>query len=202
MSETLRDFHVQRVSEWEKEMEGKLEGFTRFPDSHFRRIGLPILTGLLDNTFNPAQWREYIGSDLVGLQILDDLDYTKVLFELPPSLQTGPALINSEEHATLSQQSDMIGDQGQIIAENGVVMMHNLINGTLSHIDQVMYARNHQRACETITTLNKIFKHYGVRGEIPFPEGLHEADKTVTGTVEEIPKTQRRINAFDDGESI
>ncbi len=201
MSEELRDFHLQRVTEWEEAMQGNLEGFTRYPDSHFRRIGLPILSGLLDNTFNPSDWREYIGSDLVGLQILDDLDYSKVLFELPPALQSGPALINSEEQPTLSQQSDMIGDQGQIIAENGVVLMHQLITGTLTQIDEIMYRRNFDRACVTITTLNKIFKHYGLEGQIPYPEGLQEAEPAAAVAKEE-KQPQRRINAFDDGESL
>lgn len=200
MNNELREFHIQRVNEWEAEMEGKLTGFTRYPDSHFRRIGLPILTGLLDNTFNPADWREYIGSDFVGLQILDDLDYSKVLFELPPALQSGPALINNEETPTLSQQSDMIGDQGQIIAENGVVLMHELITGTLRKIDEVMYKRNFDRACQTLTTLNKIFKHYGVDGQIPFPEGLKEAVAEPSAETKKQP--QRRINDFDDGESL
>lgn len=194
----IEKFQLEQVKELESTFVN-LTGATRYSDSTFRRLGLPILTGLLDDTFNPLLWAEFIGSNYVPLEILTD-DLRDVLFTLPPLLMPGPAIIARDNQQSLSDASTEIALQGEIIAENGGILINQLINSTAGAIDRAMYGMNFERARQTIATLNEVFEHYGIEGRIEYPEGLSEPDPASRPNAEQ-PKERERY-AIDDGDAL
>ncbi|QXO09749.1 hypothetical protein pEaSNUABM38_00027 [Erwinia phage pEa_SNUABM_38] len=193
----IEKFQLEEVKDLEKTFVD-LTGATRYSDSTFRRLGLPILTGLLDDTFNPLLWAEFIGSNYVPLEILTD-DLRSVLFTLPPLLMPGPAIIAQDNQQSLSDASTEIALQGAIIAENGGILINQLINGAAGAIDRAMYGINFERARQTITTLNEVFEHYGINGRIEYPEGLSEVSLEEKAAA--APKERERY-AIDDGDAL
>jgi len=176
-------YHVNLLLDMEGDMKNVVQGVTRYPESQFRRQGLPILSGLVDGTFDETLWGTYIGSMFVGLEVVSD-DLKEVLFTLPPLLYTGPTLRQVEGQPSLSEESQEISNHGQLITQVGEEAMASLIKGTLDGIDQMMAQENANRAVNTINTINAIFERYNVHGRVPMPEGLTgvlaKADKPVT----------------------
>ena len=168
-------FHVERLLEMEATMEPVISGASRFPESQFRRQGLPLLTMMLDDTFDPQLWANYVGSMFVPLEVVADDNYDNVLFTFPPVMHTGHSLRQVEGQASLSEESSEIYNQTLIMASTGHRMMASLIKDTLGGIESIAHRENTVRAYNTINTLNFVFERYGVAGRVPMPEGLEEA---------------------------
>lgn len=194
-------FQWEELKDLEKTMSGaELLGATRYTDSQFRRVGLPILSGLLDDTFNPLLWAEYIGSNYVPLEILTD-DLREVIFTLPPLLMTGPAIVQNGETMSLSAQSIEIAQQGAIIAENGSMLINQLINNVGGVIDKKMYGMNFERARMTIKTINEMFEHYGLEGRIDYPQGLTPPTESQGG--QPVKQKEERVRYdLNDGDDL
>lgn len=174
-------FHVERLLEMEEEMAPAINGASRFPESHFRRQGLPLLAMMLDDTFDPQLWAQYVGSMFVPLEVVSDNDYDDVLFTFPPVLYTGPSLRQVEGQASLSEESNEIYNQTLIMSSTGHSMMASLIKDTLGGIEDLSFRENTVRAYNTIKTLNFVFERYGLTGRVPMPEGLEETALRLAG---------------------
>jgi hypothetical protein len=174
-------FHVERLLDMEGDMKGILNGNSRFPESNFRRQGLPLLTNMLDDTFDPQQWANYVGSMFVGLEVVSDSDHSEVLFTLPPVMHTGQSLRQVEGQPSLSEESSEIYNQTLIMASAGHQMMAGLIKDTLAGIDILSHRENSIRAYNTIQIINFVFERYGIQGRVPMPEGLEAAAKGYAG---------------------
>lgn len=196
----IEKYQLEQVIELEKSFDGNLMGPTRYTDSQFARIGLPMLTGLLDNTFNALHWAEYMGSNYVPLEILSD-DLKSVIFTLPPLLMSGPAIVNTGDGPSLSDRSTEIALQGAIIAENGDILINQLINRATGAMEHSLYGMNFKRAAQTIKSINDIYEHYGVVGRIEYPEGLTEPDAVPEASTASAKQENRRYD-LDDGDAL
>ncbi|QXO09463.1 hypothetical protein pEaSNUABM11_00039 [Erwinia phage pEa_SNUABM_11] len=176
-----KQFHVERLLDMEDDMKGILNGSSRFTESNFRRQGLPILTMMLDDTFDPQMWANYVGSMFVGLEIVSDSNYDEILFTLPPAMYTGQSLRQVEGQPSLSEESAEIYNQTLIMASSGHQMMASLIKDTLGGIDTLAHRENSIRAYNTIQTINFVFERYGIQGRVPMPEGLEATAKGYAG---------------------
>lgn len=181
---TSQSYREGKMRELEKQMEETLVGNSYSTESYFRRIGLPILSGLLDDTFNERAWMEYTGSAHVALDIYSEDVNPKVLFTIPPMLFIGPSLIIQPDEPSLTAETSQL-----LLQAGGANMLSDeavgqLIVQTMDGIDAVTYRENVRRAKTTIDTVNSIFEYYGIQGRLPFPEGLEAAYAVVIGDAE------------------
>lgn len=181
---TSQSYREGKMRELEKQMEETLVGNSYSTESYFRRIGLPILSGLLDDTFNERAWMEYTGSAHVALDIYSEDVNPKVLFTIPPMLFIGPSLIIQPDEPSLTAETSQL-----LLQAGGANMLSDeavgqLIVQTMDGIDAVTYRENVRRAKTTIDTVNSIFEYYGIQGRLPFPEGLEAAYAVVIGDTE------------------
>lgn len=204
-----RSYRLKTMLALEQDMVEQLHGHSYSSESHFRRVGLPILSGLLDDSFNEPAWIEYVGSAHVPLDIYSEED-KKLLFTLPPLMYIGPSLINQNEVPSLTEETTQLMLQGggaNVMTDEAV---GQLIVQTVEGIDQAAYADNVIRAKHTIDTVNGIFDYYQVRGRVEYPEGLLDAFNAVSKKSEgESPKEKEVVAAkpaqsfvFDDGEEL
>lgn len=167
-------YELNRALDIEKEIRDHLDPYSRFTESMFRRQALPILSGLLDGTFDSNVWTDCIGSGMVSLQVVDDVDNSKLLFQVPALYYTGQTLLHVEGQASLTDESLEISNYAEIMPSVGIRAKHDLIVGTLDGIDKVSYEDNRRRGKRTIDLLNWIFERYGLAGRIPYPAGMED----------------------------
>lgn len=203
-----RAWRHKAMLELEKDMVEQLNGHSYSTESYFRRVGLPILSGLLDDTFNEPAWIDYVGSAHIPLDIIGDED-KQVIFTLPPLMYIGPSLINQDEVPSLTEETTQLIKQGggaNIMTDEAV---GQLIVQTINGIDQVAYKDNVVRAKLTIDTVNGIFDYYGLKGKLEYPEGLMAAYNECSGQPDaekakevEVAKQPAQSYIFDDGEDL
>lgn len=203
-----RAWRHKAMLELEKDMVEQLNGHSYSTESHFRRVGLPILSGLLDESFNEAAWIDYVGSAHIPLDIIDDGDQ-HVIFTLPPLMYIGPSIINQDEVPSLTEETTQLLKQGggaNVMTDEAV---GQLIVQTINGIDQVAYKDNVIRAKHTIDTVNGIFDYYGLKGKVAYPEGLLAAFNECAAEPEaekvkeaEAVKQPVQSFVFDDGEDL
>lgn len=207
-------FEFDKLRDFEKELiEGQYVCST-FTEAMFRRQGLPILSGMLDGTFNELAWENYVGNAFVPLQIVSDVDHSKLLFTIPPLMNTGRSLQHVEGQVSLTEETENIRLQADIISEVGEQQMHQMIDSTLSGIEELSYLENAVAAKYKIDLVNWIFRRYGLTGQIEYPEGLldvvaYAEGKGVAGatTAATEPKAkeaaapqQKKVSGIGDGD--
>ncbi|EEA5212000.1 hypothetical protein ACU6MQ_001700 [Salmonella enterica subsp. enterica serovar Newport] len=180
MNEQMR-FEYNKLKEIENDLAESQNVCSVFTEAQFRRQGLPLLSGMLDGTFNEETWTAYVGSPFVPLQIVDDADNSKLLFTIPALLNTGRSLITVDGEPSLSDETEYIRRQVDVIATVGETQMYKMIDYTLTGIENMSLAENSVRAKYIIDLLNWIFRRYGVGGQLPYPEGLVEYVDKITG---------------------
>lgn len=166
-------FAMERALSVEEDIRTHIDPFARFPESTFRRQGLPILSGLIDGTFDHNTWVNFVGSGFVPCQVVAD-DLSKVLFTVPAMLYTGQTLLHVEGQQSLSDESMDIDRYAALMPTAGEKAKHDLIVGTLDGIDKLSYESNRQRGFQVIRLLNWIFERYGLAGRIAYPEGMED----------------------------
>ncbi|AWN08963.1 hypothetical protein MLDJOKPK_00139 [Salmonella phage SPAsTU] len=180
MDDKMR-FEYEKLTAIEQDLvEGQFVCST-FTEAQFRRQGLPLLTGMLDDTFNDEAWTDYVGSAFVPLQIVDDMDNTTLLFTIPALLNTGRSLVTVPNEPSLSDETENIRLQAEIIPTVGEKQMYQMIDYTLTGIENMSLAENSVRAKYIIDLLNWIFRRYKVGGQLEYPEGLVEYVDRITG---------------------
>ncbi|EHV4350029.1 hypothetical protein K0L68_001557 [Salmonella enterica] len=208
MNEQMR-FEYNKLKEIEKDLAESQNVCSVFTEAQFRRQGLPLLSGMLDGTFNEETWTAYVGSPFVPLQIVDDADNSKLLFTIPALLNTGRSLITVDGEPSLSDETEYIRRQVDVIATVGETQMYKMIDYTLTGIENMSLAENSVRAKYIIDLLNWIFRRYGVGGQLPYPEGLVEYVDKITGgkntataaeTSVQAPAQAQPIVGIGDGE--
>lgn len=208
MNEQMR-FEYNKLKEIENDLAESQNVCSVFTEAQFRRQGLPLLSGMLDGTFNEETWTAYVGSPFVPLQIVDDADNSKLLFTIPALLNTGRSLITVDGEPSLSDETEYIRRQVDVIATVGETQMYKMIDYTLTGIENMSLAENSVRAKYIIDLLNWIFRRYGVGGQLPYPEGLVEYVDKITGgkntvaaaeTSAQAPAQTQPIVGIGDGE--
>lgn len=168
---TGRSYRHRTMVELEQLMVESLTGNSYSRESHFRRNALPILSGLLNNTFDEDVWMNLVGSPHVAYDVYSD-DGEELLFTLPPLMYVGSSLIGSDDQPSLTEET------GQLIRQAGGANLLSdeavgqLVYKTVQAIGDATYASAVIRAKNTIDTLNGIFRRYGLTGQIEYPEGL------------------------------
>lgn len=206
---TGREYRLRTMLELEKEMVTGLTGNSYSRESHFRRNALPVLSGLLDDTFNEDTWMQLVGSPHVAYDIYSD-DGAELLFTLPPLMYVGSSLIGSDDQPSLTEETGQLIRQAggaNILSDEAV---GQLVYKTVEAIGDATYSAAVVRAKHTIDTLNSIFQRYGINGSIPYPEGLQKAyletekgeaaPTTPTATAAPVATTQNYD--FDAGEDL
>ncbi|WNI83742.1 hypothetical protein [Enterobacter ludwigii] len=174
-------FEYEKLLEMESVLQQGQNVCSVFTESMFRRQGLPLLSGMLDGTFNEDTWVDYVGSAFVPLQIVSDADHSKLLFTIPPLLNTGRSLQHVEGQPSLTEETEAIRQTADIISEVGEQQLHQMIDYTLDGIERLSYEENALRAKRVIDLLNWIFRRYQVNGQLPYPEGLEELCNQIEG---------------------
>lgn len=166
-------YALDRALVVEQDIKDHLDPYARFQESTFRRQGLPILSGLIDDTFDQNSWTNFVGSAFVPVEVVSD-DVTKVLFTIPALNYTGQTLMHVEGQPSLTDESMEIERYSQLMPTAGEKAKHDLIVNTLDGIDKVAYESNRRRAFQVITLLNNIFERYGLSGRIQYPQGMED----------------------------
>lgn len=208
---TGRSYRHRTMVELEQLMVESLTGNSYSRESHFRRNALPILSGLLNNTFDEDVWMNLVGSPHVAYDVYSD-DGKELLFTLPPLMYVGSSLIGSDDQPSLTEET------GQLIRQAGGANLLSdeavgqLVYKTVQAIGEATYASAVIRAKNTIDTLNGIFRRYGLTGQIEYPEGLlaaHAAamnEQPASATAENVappaPAPTTQSFAFDGGEDL
>ncbi|ANZ48056.1 hypothetical protein ASESINO_43 [Erwinia phage vB_EamM_Asesino] len=165
-------FEYEKLVDYEQELLGGQNVCSTFTEAMFRRQGLPLLTGMLDGSFNDAAWESYVGNAFVPLQIVSDMDHSKLLFTIPPLMNTGRSLQHVEGQVSLTEETENIRLQADILSEVGEQQMHQMIDQTLEGIEQLSYLENAIAAKYKIDLINWVFRRYQVGGQLEYPEGL------------------------------
>lgn len=203
-AELKREHELSLVAELEEGLaELNQPKISRFTHSDFLRVGLPILSGMLDDTFNPMRWEEFVGNQYVGLHVIDDVT-GELLYDIPPLMRQAPTAVyddpNRESLTSETQHLLAIRDynpnevSAQIlrIAEDTVSRQNGgLEYGTVEDLRR------------TMETLNKIFSDNGL-GQLPMPEYLEDVKvsaETETVAAKEKPKASVNYD-LDEGEEL
>ena len=166
-------YALDRALSAEKDILDHLDPYARFQETTFRRQGLPILSGLIDGTFDQNNWTNFVGSAFVPVQIVSD-DLTQVLYTIPALNYTGQTLMHVEGQPSLTDESMEIERYSALMPTAGEKAKHDLIVGTLDGIDKLSYETNRRRAFQVITLLNRIYERYGLKGRIEYPQGMED----------------------------
>ncbi|AFQ96753.1 hypothetical protein STRATTON_41 [Erwinia phage vB_EamM_Stratton] len=188
-------FEFDKLCDFEKELLGGQYVCSTFTEAMFRRQGLPLLSGMLDNTFNEVAWENYVGNAFVPLQIVSDLDHSQLLFTIPPLMNTGRSLQHIEGQVSLTEETENIRLQADIISEVGEQQMHQMIDSTLSGIEQLSYLENAVAAKYKIDLLNWIFRRYQLNGQLEYPDGLLDVVAFAEGKGVAAPSTKAAVAA-------
>lgn len=182
-------FEFNRALDVEKDIRENMDPYARFTESMFRRQALPILSGLLDGSFDENSYINCIGSPMVPLQVVEDENHANILFTVPPLFYTGQSLLHVEGQASLTDEALDIAARSEIMSTLAPRMKHDLIVGTLDGIEMASYENNRRRAKQTIDLLNWVFRRYKLNGQIDYPEGM---DDLIAAQKE---KTSEAVNA-------
>lgn len=192
-------YALDQALDVEKDIRENLDPFARFQESTFRRQGLPILSGLIDGTFDHNLWTNFVGSSFVPCQVVAD-DLSRVIFTIPAMMYTGQTLLHVEGQPSLTDESMDIDRYSILMPSAGEKAKHDLIVGTLDGIDKITYENNRQRGFQVITLLNKIFERYGLEGRISYPAGMEDLVGGQAATAAPAPAQQvAAAEITDDG---
>lgn len=194
-------FEYDKLVKMEADMAPGLSLKNVFTESMFVRQGLPILTGMLDDTFSHEAWEQFAGSQMVAVQIVADDDHSRLLFEIPSLLNTGRSLLYVEGQPTLTEETDEIRLHAEIISEVGERAMAEMIGTTLDNIDMLSFKENSIHAKYVIDLLNWIFSRYKINGRLPYPEGLLDVVGKANPKANQVTNQQqenKEVEAFGD----
>lgn len=199
---TLHDLEMEvkldQVQDMEKELANLEMGYSLFPITNFRNNGLPILEGLLDDTFNPTRWVDYVGHHHVGLKVANDA-LTEVVYDIPPLLGRLVSMLNDDpDEPSLNDESIRLGYIRDINPQGATAQIYNnAVEGLeRAHPTEEQDLQRSAAACYAV--LNKIFKDHNL-GQLEVPEvlsGIKVENNKVT-IVQEQPDYD-----IDDGEDF
>ncbi len=175
---------------------------SRFVHSEFLRVGLPILSGMLDDSFNPIRWEEFVGNQYVGLEIIDDTT-GDVLYKLPPLMRQAPTAINDDPNAeTLTSESQHLFSIRDFNPNEASAQIMNVAEETMVRQNGSLEYGTLEEARETMNTLNAIFRDHNL-AELPMPEYLKDvkAESPKAETQESKPKVDTSYD-LDEGEEL
>lgn len=199
---TRSEYDRSRVLEIEKELTENLYPFACFTESMFRSQALPILVGLIDDTFDEQKYINCVGSPMVGLQVVADNDISKLLFTIPALYYSGASVLSDESEPSLTEEAAQIDLQANIISSVGAQARAEFVLGVVDGIDDASYSSNYERARRVIQLLNSVFERYGVKGRLAYPDGLAEItpQEEVVAKPEKAPEVD--FGSIDDDEFL
>lgn len=200
-------FEFEKLMDIEAELAQGQYVCSTFTESMFRRQGLPLLSGMLDNTFDEAAWELFVGNAFVSLQVVSDVDHSKLLFTIPPMMNTGRSLQHYPGQVSLSEETDNIRLQADIISEVGEQQLHQMIASTLTGIEDMSYLENALKAKYVIDLVNWIYARYQVNGKLEYPEGLlnvcalaTKAPQDTTAPITTVKQPTAPVSGIGDGD--
>lgn len=143
--EAMAELKVMDVNSWR-----------RVPESHFVHSILPALTGELGDAIDFRWWAFRFGSQFKGFYIVDDNDTSKLIFEVPP-------LMNSHFTTRKAKNArDTVGEaranyKNRVYSRPGDARQEMLEN-LQGRMD---FTGIHSSLIESMQKLDKIFIHYG-----------------------------------------
>lgn len=182
-AELKRQHELELVADLEEGLaELNAPKVSRFTHSEFLRVGLPILSGMLDDTFNPLRWEEFVGNQYVGCQVIDD-ESGELVYDLPPLMRQAPTAIyddpNRESLTSETQHLLAIRDYNPNEVSAQIL---RIAEDTVSRQNGGLEYGTVEELRRTMETLNKIFRDNGLN-ELPMPEYLKDV-KATDGKVE------------------
>tara|TARA_Y100001960_G_C14412963_1_gene699071 strand:+ start:109 stop:735 length:627 start_codon:yes stop_codon:yes gene_type:complete len=201
--EMKREHELGLVAEMEEELMAlDRPKVSRFAHSEFLRVGLPILSGMLDDTFSPLRWEEFVGNQYVGVEIFDDTTYD-ILYTLPPLMRQAPTAINDNPNAeTLTSESQHLFSIRDFNPNEASAQILNVAEETMVRQNGSLEYGTLEEARETMNVLNAIFRDNNL-GELPMPEYLKEVKVEISKveTQGNKPKVETSYD-FDEGEEL
>lgn len=177
---------------------------SRFTHSDFLRVGLPILSGMLDDTFNPMRWEEFVGNQYVGLEVIDDVT-GELIYDIPPLMRQAPTAIyddpNRESLTSETQHLLAIRDYNPNEVSAQIL---RIAEDTVSRQNGGLEYGTVEELRRTMETLNQIFRDNNL-SELPMPDYLVDvkASKPETDDVVKEEKEKVSVNYdLDEGEEL
>lgn len=185
------------LEEQSREFESVINEVVRVPNSQFRRIGVPILTGLLDDTFNENQWLNYVGSQVMPVWVCEDDDPNEVIFRISPLLGALHVIMPTEDQPNITDEALALEKQLEIMPSETHRQRARFMEGVTSSIEEAsaIYHENNDR--KTIEVLNKIFEYYGVEGRITIPDSPSQSDTSTEAEETKVEQNANKAPAFD-----
>ncbi len=201
-SDMKRDHELGIVAELEEGLaELNRPQVSRFFHSDFLRVGLPILSGMLDETFNPLRWEEFVGNQYVGLEIVDDAS-GDVLYTLPPLMRQGPTAINADPmRESLTSESQHLFSIRDYNPNEASAQILRVAEAAVEHQHGSLEYGTDAEARATMDTLNAIFSDNGL-AKLDMPEYLKDVKATVAKEEKPIATERKAQYDFDEGEEL
>ena len=170
--EMKRNYELENIAELESGLAPLLAPQTsRFLHSEFLRVGLPILSGLLDDTFNPQRWEEFVGNQYVSVEIVDD-NSGDVLYVLPSLLKQAPTVINNDEwRESLTSEAQHYMAIRDISPIESSASIKRVTEQSIERQNGSMEYGTPEESRAKYDVLNRIFKDSGL-SEIAIPDSL------------------------------
>lgn len=196
------EYERSRAMEIERELTENMYPYACFTESMFRSQALPILVGLIDDTFDEQKYIQCVGSPMVGLQVVSDRDTSKLLFTIPALYFSGASVLSNEAEPSLTEEAAQIDLQANIISSVGEQARAEFVLGVVDGIDEASYSVNYERARRVIQLLNTVFERYGVKGRLAYPEGLAEVAPHEVAPAKVEKKPEADFGSIDDDEFL
>lgn len=174
---------------------------SRFLHSDFLRVGLPILSGMLDESFNPLRWEEFVGNQYVGLEIVDDTT-GEVLYKLPPLMRQAPTAFNADPtRESLTSESQHLFSIRDYNPNEASAQILRVAEEAVIHQNGSLEYGTDAEARATMETLNTIFADNGL-GTLEMPEYLKDVKAEAPVSEKPAPAERKESYDFDEGEEL
>lgn len=201
-SDMKRDHELGIVAELEEGLaELNRPQVSRFLHSDFLRVGLPILSGMLDGTFNPLRWEEFVGNQYVGLDIVDD-ESGEVLYALPPLMRQAPTAYNADPtRESLTSESQHLFSIRDYNPNEASAQILRVAEAAVEHQNGSLEYGTDAEARATMDTLNAIFTDNGL-AKLDIPEYLKDVKADVAKEEKPVAAERKVQYDFDEGEEL
>lgn len=197
--EMQQKIKLEQVADAEAALSELTMGHTIYPLSQFVRQGLPILAGLLDDTFDARSWLEYVGHHHVGLRVVSD-DLTTIVYDIPPMLGQQTSILNDDPNVpSLTDESVRLSYIRDMNPDGAAAHLYNTAVDQLEKANPSVLDEMKQNAVKHIAILNRIFADYQL-GQIPLPDPLVDVE-----VVDEKPSETKPVQVnydLDDGDDL
>lgn len=165
-----------KLSEEANEMMAVINETTRIRESDFRRRGVPILSGLLDETFDESQWLAFVGNQTMEVWVCQDTNPDDVILKIPPLLGSLHVVLPTEDQPSVSEEAMMMEQELQVMPSQS----HEARLRFMTELTDTIEAQSARdlaiRDKLNIDAINRVFEYYGIAGRLHYPVDIEAVE--------------------------